>query len=128
MILSWLSKYAVMFLGIGGVVGGLFWYHNNMQNRIVDISADRERTQIALRQVRAELTATREDYLQIRERERLLLQQAKEAEEYSNELLQLLRRHDLTALTRARPGLIQTRVNNATEEIFKDIESITRND
>lgn len=128
MIASWISKYLLVALGIGGIIGGAFWYHNNMQNRIVDLSADRERTESLLRQTRAELNAIREDYDKVREREQLLVQQAREAEEYSDELLQLLRRHDLTALTRARPGLIQNRVNNATEEVFKDIESITRND
>jgi len=47
------------------------------------------------------------------------------AEEYGNRLSRTLREHDLTRLTKARPGLIETRVNNATAQVFSDLESIT---
>lgn len=124
-IWSSLTKYAIMLLSVAGIIGGAYWYHNDMQNRIESLSAESERRDLQLRQVRAELQQTQEDYEMTRKREQELARQAREAETYSNELLQLLRRHDLTALTRARPGLIQIRVNNATEEIFKELESIT---
>ena len=47
------------------------------------------------------------------------------AEEYGDRLSQTLRQHDLTRLTLQRPGLIETRVNNATAQVFSDLESIT---
>ena len=49
------------------------------------------------------------------------------AEEYGDRLSRTLREHDLTRLTLQRPGLIETRVNNATAQVFSDIESITAN-
>ena len=49
------------------------------------------------------------------------------AEEYSNRLSRTLREHDLTRLTLQRPGLIEGRVNNATAQVFSDLESITAN-
>ena len=36
-------------------------------------------------------------------------------------------RHDLTRLAIARPGLIQTRINNGTDEVFREIEENTNN-
>ena len=47
------------------------------------------------------------------------------AEEYGDRLSRTLREHDLTRLTLQRPGLIETRVNNATAQVFSDLESIT---
>ncbi|HIG57970.1 MAG TPA: hypothetical protein EYQ21_01025 [Flavobacteriales bacterium] len=49
------------------------------------------------------------------------------AEEYGDRLSRTLREHNLTRLTLQRPGLIETRVNNATAQILSDIESITAN-
>jgi hypothetical protein len=49
------------------------------------------------------------------------------AEEYGDRLSRTLREHDLTRLTLQRPGLIEGRVNNATAQVFSDLESITAN-
>ena len=40
------------------------------------------------------------------------------SEEYGEQLAEKLRTHDLTMLTLRRPGLIETRVNNATQKLF----------
>ena len=47
------------------------------------------------------------------------------SEEYGEQLAEKLRTHDLTMLTLRRPGLIETRVNNATQKLFEDFESST---
>ena len=47
------------------------------------------------------------------------------SEEYGDALQEKLRTHDLTMLTLRRPGLIETRVNNATQKLFEDFESTT---
>lgn len=38
----------------------------------------------------------------------------------------LLARHDLAYLAKRKPGLVQKRVNRATEKVFADIESATK--
>ena len=43
----------------------------------------------------------------------------------SNNLAKKLREHDLTMLTLRKPGLIERRVNSATDKILKDLESST---
>lgn len=40
--------------------------------------------------------------------------------------LSIFRRHDLTRLARARPGLIEPRINSGTAEVFRDIEADSR--
>jgi hypothetical protein len=40
--------------------------------------------------------------------------------------LSIFRRHNLTHLARARPGMIETRVNNGTSEVFRAIEQFSK--
>jgi len=47
------------------------------------------------------------------------------SEEYGDALQEKLRSHDLTMLTLRKPGLIETRVNNATKKLFEDFEDST---
>jgi len=45
--------------------------------------------------------------------------------EQSRELSQLYREHDLNNLANAKPKLIEKRINNATKDLFDELESIT---
>lgn len=45
--------------------------------------------------------------------------------ERSDELAKMLSRHDFGMLTRRKPGLIELRVNRATERLFSNVEKIT---
>ena len=44
-----------------------------------------------------------------------------------NRYLDIFKRHDLTKLAAAKPGLIEPRVNNGTKEVFNSIEEDSRN-
>ena len=43
-----------------------------------------------------------------------------------NRYLDIFKRHNLTRLAAAKPGLIETRVNKATKEVFNGIEEDSR--
>lgn len=47
------------------------------------------------------------------------------AKVYQVTLEEKLRKHDLEQLASAKPGLIETRINNATQQVFKDLTDIT---
>lgn len=49
----------------------------------------------------------------------------KASEAYGDNLAKKLRKHDLTMLTLKKPGLIERRVNSATQKILDDLESST---
>jgi hypothetical protein len=49
------------------------------------------------------------------------------AREYQDTLLEKLHDHDLTRLSEQRPGLIEGVINNGTEELFDELETITSN-
>jgi hypothetical protein len=44
-----------------------------------------------------------------------------------NRYLDVFKRHDLSKLAFAKPGLIQTRVNKGTKDVFDSIEKDTSN-
>lgn len=43
-----------------------------------------------------------------------------------DQYMQIFRNHDLTKLARAKPGLIESRANKATSEVFRGVESDSR--
>ena len=56
-----------------------------------------------------------------------LTKRSQEAQREMNRYLDFFRRHNLTKLAAAKPGLIETRANKATKEVFDAIEEISRN-
>ncbi len=54
-------------------------------------------------------------------------QRNNEIMEDMNRYLDIFRRHNLTKLAAAKPGLIEPRINNATREVFDGIEQDSRN-
>ena len=49
------------------------------------------------------------------------------SEQYGDELRATLNKHNLTHLANKKPGLIETRTQNATDKLWDDLESITSN-
>ncbi|MDB4726390.1 hypothetical protein OAF54_03045, partial [bacterium] len=49
-----------------------------------------------------------------------------EAEREMNRYLGIFARHNLTKLAAAKPGLIETRVNRGTKDVFDSIENASR--
>ena len=39
-----------------------------------------------------------------------------------DDYLSIFKRHDLTRLARAKPGLVEPRINNGTKKVFEQIE------
>lgn len=68
--------------------------------------------------------------MNVNQQERMaqLRAQNAQAEDYKNTLLETLGEHNLTALAFKKPGLIESRVNNATKKIFDQLESDTATD
>tara|TARA_R110002020_G_scaffold424276_2_gene633442 strand:- start:745 stop:1140 length:396 start_codon:yes stop_codon:yes gene_type:complete len=44
-----------------------------------------------------------------------------------NRYLDIFKRHNLTKLASAKPGLLEPRVNNGTKNVFDSIEEVSRN-
>jgi type II secretory pathway component PulJ len=126
MIKSFLTKTVISLVLSAVVGGGVYTYFTYTQKKIQTLTEEVTKYEINIRQLEATLATIQRDKERI-ERETAALQiRVSQAEDYQNDLLRKLQRHDLTRLTLAKPGLIETRVNNATKQVFEDLESLSR--
>ena len=114
--------YLMILLLIGSMGAGAWWYYKDTQSTIATLRDNNSKLLIAAETNQETINSMARDYAIAQENMLALQERAKEAEEYQDELSAKLRRHDLTALTLQKPGLIETRVNNATAKIFDELE------
>jgi len=106
-----------------GAVG--YFYYNDTQDRLAQLRENNTRLEIAAQTSQETIGRMQADATQFAEANTKLRKELDEAEEYSDDLASKLRRHNLTVLTLQKPGLIETRVNNATAKLFDEMENIT---
>ena len=55
----------------------------------------------------------------------VLQKKSQEAQREMNRYLDIFKRHNLTKLAIAKPGLLEPRINNGTKNVFDSIEEIS---
>jgi len=112
-------------LFILGALGGAYIYYKDTQERLQLAAANLARAETAAEANKQAYDLLVEQNAETQQRVEELQTQLTEAEVYQDELIGKLRRHNLTMLSMQKPGLIETRVNNATAAIFDELEAIT---
>lgn len=108
------------------VVGGLFyWYFDHSQKTIRQLEANVAKLELAINE-QADTINALEQHAEDQAQQVVELQtNLNAANNYRATLEKLLREHDLTALARSRPGLIENRMNAATTRLWDDLEALT---
>lgn len=118
-------QYIYIMIVIGGLAGGAYtWYTDTMQQFEV-LAAEKAALDLKSQQQEAAFKALTESYEKQRVANDALTRKNQEIQQETQAYLQIFKKHDLTKLARAKPGLIETRANKATDEIFKVIEDET---
>lgn len=112
----------LMMIGMG-VVGKM--YYDDTQARMNQLRENAVRLELAAKTSQETIGRLQADAAQFEQANNELRSQLVAAEAYSDDLAGKLRRHNLTVLTLQKPGLIETRVNNATAKLFDEMETIT---
>lgn len=115
----------IMFLMMIGMGFAGRWYYNDTQARMIQLRENAVRLELAAKTSQETIGRLQADAAQFEQANNQLREQLNEAEAYSDDLAGKLRRHNLTVLTLQKPGLIETRVNNATAKLFDEMENIT---
>ena len=102
--------------------GGAWYYYTDTQERLATLRDSNSKLMMVAETNQNTINNLQADYKLAQENMAKLEERAREAEVYQDELAAKLRRHDLTRLTLQKPGLIETRVNNATNKIFTELE------
>ena len=123
---AFLIKTALGFLVSSAIAGGAYTYFTYTQKKIQELTQQVTTYEINIKQLENTLANVMADKQRIERETAVLQERVDRAEDYQQQLLRILQRHDLTRLTLENPGLIETRVNDATKKVFEDIESISR--
>ncbi len=110
----------VISLGGAGLV-----YVNKLQ---ADLKIAREnvaKLETAVAISEASISTMQQDIERNAELNKELQQQLQQAEQYGDELRATLQKHNLTHLANKKPGLIEKRMQNATDQLWDDLANIT---
>jgi hypothetical protein len=108
-----------------GIAGGGYLYVQKLQSDLETARANVAKMEIAVQTSEASLKLVQEESARLGELNGKLQNDLQKAEQYGDELRATLQRHNLTHLATKKPGLIEPRMQGATDELWKDLESIT---
>src|SRR6056300_183265 len=117
-------KIAMILILLAGAGGG-FMYVKNLQSNLEVARANAAKLEAAVETSEASLKLLKEDNARLNELSNQLNEDLRKAEQYGDELRATLQKHNLTHLANKKPGLIEKRMQNATNKLWDDLESIT---
>tara|TARA_X000000950_G_C13866586_1_gene641014 strand:- start:1024 stop:1416 length:393 start_codon:yes stop_codon:yes gene_type:complete len=112
---------------LAGAGGGLF-YIKNIKANLEIAKANVAKLESAVETSEASLALLKKDNARLNILADQLGDDLKKSEEYGDELRATLNKHNLTHLANKKPGMIENRMQNATDKLWDDLESITGND
>ena len=116
----------IVVLGIvGGAVYGAFYYYQDTQKRIAQLQENNAKLEVANQTNQKTIMKMKENAEQLNALTDQLQTELRKAEEYGDELRATLNKHNLTHLANKKPGLIEKRMQDATDKLWKDLESAT---
>ena len=114
-----------MILFVVAFLGGAFYYYKDTQSRLQLAAENLAKAETAAKANEEAVRVLTKHAEEMQLAMDGLQNDLKAAEAYQDKLAQKLRKHNLTLLTLKKPGLIETRVNNASKKLLEEFESIT---
>jgi hypothetical protein len=119
-------KLSLIFLVIMGVMaGGFYFYYKDSQKRLAILTENAAKAELAVEIQKAAITSMKDNF----EKQAVLVTNLQgklsEAEDGYKKLSSKLRRHDLEELSRAKPGLMEKKINNGTKRLLLELEAIS---
>ena len=114
-----------MILVLLAGAGGAFLYVKNLQKNLEIARANVAKMEIAVQTSEQSLKLERAETARLGELNNQLSSDLQKAEQYGDELRATLQKHNLTHLANKKPGLIEKRMQDATNKLWDDLESIT---
>ena len=104
----------ILVLGLGG----FFLYNQN-----ITLKENNSKLEIAIAQQEEAIKVIKESYEKQGKALNQMASKNAQIEQEMNGYLDIFRRHNLNKLAIAKPGLIETRANDATKAVFESIEN-----
>jgi septal ring factor EnvC (AmiA/AmiB activator) len=119
-------KIALVFIVLAVAGGGLF-YVKQLQSNLEIARLNNAKLESAIETSEQSLATLKADNARLNTLTDQLNTDLSKSEQYGDELRATLNKHNLTHLANKKPGLIQNRMQGKTDELWKDLESITGN-
>ena len=115
----------IILLVLSGVGYGAVSYYNDTQERIATLRDNNAKLEVANKSKEEALKTIQSNVEKTNKLNKELQGRLQNAEVYQDELRKKLQKHDLTRLSEKKPGLVEKKINEGTQKLFNDFESIT---
>ena len=112
-------------IAVGGAVMSARAYYKDSQERIANLHKNNAKMEVVQQQNEVVMKSLTSEATRLNDLNFNLQGKLDTAEDYKNELIAKLQKHNLTRLSYNKPGLIEKRINNGTQNIFDSLESLT---
>ena len=117
----------VFIIALLGSLGGLgFKMYTDTMNRMQSIANEKAALEVKFQEQKAAMERQLEIMKLQEESLTNMNERAAVVEAQMKDYLKIFKDHDLTRLARAKPGLIESRANKATDRIFTEVENDTK--
>jgi multidrug resistance efflux pump len=117
-------RIAIILTCIGLAGGGFLWI-KKLQNDLETARANVAKMEVAVATAEATTRTLQEEAVKMAALNQQLSTDLQKAEQYGDELRATLQRHNLTHLASQKPGLIEKRMQGATDKLWDDLADIT---
>lgn len=112
----------LLVLATGGIG---YMYVQKLQSDLETARANVAKMEVAVATSEASIKTMQEDAAKLAALNSQLTSDLQKSEQYGDELRATLNKHNLTHLANKKPGLIQSRMQNATDKLWDDLAAIT---
>ncbi len=117
----------IFIIALLGSLGGLgFKMYTDTMNRMQSMANEKAALEVKFQEQKAAMEKQLEVMKLQEESLTEMNERAAVVEAQMQDYLKIFKDHDLTRLARAKPGMIETRANKRTDEIFTVIENDTK--
>ena len=110
---------------LGGCAYAAKYYYDTTQATIAQLRDNNAKLEVANEENQQTIKKMGEDAIRLNALTDQLSAELRKAEEYGDQLRDTLNKHDLTHLANKKSGLIEKRMQNATDKLWDDLEFIT---
>jgi predicted nuclease with TOPRIM domain len=114
-----------IIVAVSGAVMSARAYYKETQEQIATMHKNTAKMEVVQQQNETVMKSLASEATRLNELNFNLQENLDAAEDYKNELIEKLQKHDLTRLSYGKPGLIEKRINDGTQNIFDSLESLT---
>ena len=115
----------LVFGVVGGAGYGAYYYYTDTQARIATLTENSAKLEQATSAQKQTIDTLVADAAKFQELNRELNTKLEAANNYKDQLIDKLRKHDLAKLSLKKPGLVERKINAGTKKLFESFEEIS---